>query len=434
MKRLLVAALFAPALLNAQAFGDQPRIISLDEAVGLAQRNAPAAVQARGQLRQSEASVHGSYAAFIPSISVSAGNAYAPGAQRQIFNPNTGQVETVDGSWSGSTGLSASLNLFDGGRRLHDLRTARAQVDVAEANEVTQEFRVALDVKQAFFSALAARELLAAAQAQLEQAEQQMRAASARVAAGAATRSDSLRSAIQLGNAQLAIVTAENQLRGANATLTRLVGTDYQVTANPADTLDLDRLTVDSLTLERLALDGPTIRQTEAQVAAARAGTRAARTTYLPSIDATYSRSGSGDRRFGFGDPYNYNSNLRITASLPLFNQLQRETNRVRADVALTNAEAQRRDARLAAQQQLTQLLGSLSTAEQRVEIQQASVDAAEEDLRVQQLRYNVGASTLLDVLTSQTQLNQARAGLIQARYDYRVTKAQIEALVGREL
>jgi outer membrane protein len=48
--------------------------------------------------------------------------------------------------------------------------------------------------------------------------------------------------------------------------------------------------------------------------------------------------------------------------------------------------------------------------------------------------RYSVGGSTLLDVLASQTQLDQARRDLIRARYDQRVAKAQIEALIGREL
>ncbi len=434
MRRLLLSAILAPALLHAQSAGEEPRIITLDEAVSLAQRNAPAAVQARGQLRTADATVRSSYASFIPNLSVSAGNVYTATTAQQIVD-ESGQVRAVgDGSWRGNTGFSASLNLFDGGRRFQDIRSARANVGAAEANEVAQQYRVALDVKQAYYSALAARESMGAARAQLEQAEQQLRAATARVAAGAATRSDSLRSAIQVSNAHLALLTAENQLRSANATLTRLVATPFEVTPSPADTLSLDRLSVDSLTLRRMAEEGPAVRQADAQVVASRAAARATRTTYLPSIDVSYSRGGVGDTRLGFGDPYNYTTNWRITASLPLFNQLQRESNRVRADVALTNAEALRRDTEFAARQQLTQLYGALQTAEQRVLIQQETVDASDEDLRVQQQRYNVGASTLLDVLTSQTQLNQARAALIAARFDYRVAKAQIEALIGREL
>ena len=66
--------------------------------------------------------------------------------------------------------------------------------------------------------------------------------------------------------------------------------------------------------------------------------------------------------------------------------------------------------------------------------IQQASLDASKEDLRVQQQRYALGASTLLDVLTSQTTLDGARSALIQARQDVRVARAQLEALVGRDL
>jgi outer membrane protein len=120
--------------------------------------------------------------------------------------------------------------------------------------------------------------------------------------------------------------------------------------------------------------------------------------------------------------------------NFPLFNNFNREDQIVRARVAEDNAAAQLRDARLAAQQNIIQQLGALRTAEERIRIQQASVLAAQEDLRVQQQRYALGASTLLDLLTSQSQLNQARAALIQARQDYRIARAQIEAIIGRDL
>jgi outer membrane protein len=283
---------------------------------------------------------------------------------------------------------------------------------------------------------LAARESESAALAQLEQAQQQLRAATARVTAGVATKSDSLRSLIQVGNAELALETARNDLRVANAALTRLVGTNELVTANPADTLgEMGPLVIDSVSLYSMAISGPVVAQAEANLGAARASRRAANTRYLPTINASYQRGGSGTGRFGLGDDsYNYSGALRLSLNFPLFNQFSREDAIVRASVAQDNAQAALRDSRLAAQQNLTQHLGALQLAERRIQIQQASVEAAEEDLRVQQQRYALGASTLLDLLTSQTTLNQARAALIAARYDYRVAKAQLEALVGREL
>jgi outer membrane protein len=409
------------------------RPIALDEAVRLAQRNAPAAVQARGQLRSGRAGIRSSYFAFVPNVSLSAGSTRQAGDR---FDPVRDEVVSGETTWQYGDGYNLNLTLFDGGRRIFDIGAARANFRAAEANEVTQEFTVALDVKREYYNVLAARESEAAAAAQLEQAEQQLRAASARVMAGVATRSDSLRSVIQVGNARLALLTARNNYNAANAALTRLVATPFVVTAMPEDTLQRVVLDVDSVRLTDLAENGPAVRQAQAQHSAARAAERAARTPYLPTISANYNwgRSASASSLEIGGDPLIKSNSLRLNVSFPVFDQFRREEAVVRASVAEDNARAALRDARLASQQQLIQFVGSLRTAEERVGIQTASVAAAEEDLRVQSQRYAVGASTLLDVLTSQTQLNQARSDLIQARYDYRIAKAQIEALIGRTL
>jgi len=434
----LIAVLAPAANARGQAMSsDGARPITLDDAVRLAQRNAPAAVQARGQERQSRANVRGAYAAFIPNITASLGR------QQQFLGDGVGTRTNAAGERvelandpTYNSGLAFSVDLFDGGRRFYELSAARAGVGAADATALAQQFTVALSVNEQYFNALAARESQAAARAQLEQAQQQFRASVARVAAGVATMSDSLRSVIQVGNARLALLTAENELRSANAALTRLVGSETIVTADPADTLPgATAATIDSAELSALALRGPAVRQAEANLAAARVQRRSARAPYLPSISASYSRNGNGFGRFGLGDnSYAYNGSLSFRLSYPLFNQLTREVQVVRADIAEDVAEAQARDARLLATQTLTQTLGAVRTAQERVEIQQSSVAAAVEDLRVQQQRYAVGASTLLDVLTSQTQLNQARSALIGARYDLRVARAQIEALVGRRL
>lgn len=434
-----LGVLLAAGVSTAAAQEGAARPISLDEAVRLAQRNAPAAVQARGQERASRAGVTSAYAAFIPNLSVSMGGVrqFTGEGSRTRFNAQTGATEVVPAEpWTYSNGLSLNVDLFDGGRRFADLRTARANVGAAEAAEIGNRFAVALDVQQQYYAVLAARESEAAARAQLAEAEQALRAATARVAAGAATKSDSLRSAILVGNARLALLTAETALRDGNAALTRLVAAPEPVTASPADTLVTPDVALDSAALAALARQGPAVRQAEAQRSAAAAGVRAARAPYLPSVSASYSRGGSGfDPRFGYGDdPYNYQGSLRLGLSYPLFNQYAREEGVVRARVSEESADAVLRDTRLGAEQQVVQAVGAIRTAQARIAIQQSSVLAAEEDLRVQRQRYALGASTLLDVLTSQTQLTTARTQLIQARFDARVARAQLEASVGRRL
>ncbi|HXV18338.1 MAG TPA: TolC family protein, partial [Gemmatimonadaceae bacterium] len=275
-----------------------------------------------------------------------------------------------------------------------------------------------------------------AAQAQIQQADQQLKASSLRLRAGAATVSDSLRSAVALGNARLALLTAENNLRIANETLTRLVASPTTVTATASDTVDQQVVIPNMSELEQLVNKAPSIQQADAQLAAAHASVRSAKTAFLPSISMNFNRGGSGlDPQFGIGDKrYAYNQNLSFSLNFPLFNNLNREVTVARAAVAEDVASVQARDARLLARQTLVQSVAQMKTAQEQVSIQVQTVAAATEDLRVQQRRYELGATTLLDLLTSETQLDTARTALIRARYDYRVAKAQLEALIGRDL
>ncbi len=438
--RVAAVLLLFPGVLAAQATPapGEARPISLDDAVRLAHQNAPALVQARGAQRSAAAQVRRNKATFLPNLNFSTSSSNQQGAT--YFQ---GQLVPLQGNpWSFSNTISANLELFDGGQRFADLAAARATEDAAEAGEVNQRFGVALQVKQQYYAVLAQREAEAAARQQLEQAEQQLAVAAARLAAGSAPKSDSLRTAIQVSNARLAVLQAQTNIANANASLTRLVGTPYAVTAGAPEDEPADApAPLDSAVLARLADDAPAVRQAQAQLEASRASVRSARTAYWPSVTTSYSYS-SNQSSSGFqagnlwlltGENPN-RKQFSINLSYPLFNQLQRETSVVTADVQARNAEAQLRDARLAAQQSLAQALGTLGLAQERIRIQQETVVSAEEDLRVQTERYELGAATLLDVLTSQTTLNQARLALIQARFDARIARAQLEAIVGQDL
>lgn len=434
LRASIAGALFLiPAVVVAQTVDTAATPISLSEAILMAQRNAPSAVQARGSISTSEASVKQSYAAFLPTFSVSANRQNQNGDRFDTQGnlvPFTGQPTNY------STGLSSSLQLFDGGRRFFDVKRSKADVNAAEAGETASRFQIALQVKQQYYNILAARESQSAAEAQIQQTEQQLRSASLRLRAGAATVSDSLRSAVLLGNARLAALTALNSLQLGNATLTRLVASARPVTALASDTVD-QRPEIPTLAeLEPLMQNAPSVQQADAQLASAHASLRSAKTAFLPTVNMNFSRSGSGlDPKFGIGDKrYAYNQNLSFSLNFPLFNNLNREVNVARAIVAEDVAEATLRDAKFLARQTLVQSLGQMRIAREQVDIQMQTVAAATEDLRVQQRRYDLGATTLLDFLTSQTQLDNARTALIRARYDYRVAKAQLEALIGRDL
>jgi outer membrane protein len=417
--------------------GPPPHPITLEEAVAMARRNALEVIQAEGQRRISDAEVRSAYAAFLPSVSISAGATRQLPSEGNHTRIQDGQVITVPTDpWSSSVSLGASVVLFDGGRRIFDLKQARVRQVSAGIGAESQQYTTTLAVKQQFFDVLAARESEAAALTQLAQAQQQQRAANARVRARNATRSDSLRAAIQVRSAEQSVRDARDAAEVAGAVLTRLVGSSDPVTAATDDSLSPGDLAAGEAELRAWAERGPAVRQAEQSLAAAQAARSGAWAAYLPTVSASYSRGGSGTSSgLGLsGTDFSYSGSMRLSLSLPIFNQLQREGQSTQAEVALQNARAVLRDAPLSAREEITRLLVAFRSARDRVVSQELNVETAQEDLRVQELRYGEGSSTLLDLLTSQTQLDQARRDLIRARYDRRVAKAQLEALVGRDL
>lgn len=404
----------------------QVRSVTLEEAIELALRAQPNVVRARSDVDVARATQREALGNWFPSLSASSGWSTNSATR---FDPNTQRTVTA-ASTSYSAGLSASLELFDGFRRPALNRAASAGTESAEAALVNQEFQVILQTKQAFFNALAAAELVRVSETRIERATQQLKIAKDKLAAGSATRSDTLRALVELGNARLQLLNAQAQLATAEANLGRLVGVDGPV--RPVADSSVFRLgELDTAALrDEARRNSPAVRLAEAQARAAAAQVAVSRAQYFPSITASYSQSFAGNSL----DALNNTWSARLSLSWPLFNGFSRELGLSRSLAAREAAEVQAADARRQVDAQLTQYLAAFNAARQQLVIAEASRAAAEEDLRVQQERYRLGAATILDVLTSQVNLDQAEVDLVQARLNLLLAKAQLEALIGREL
>ncbi len=428
-------ALALPALAAAQEPTGGATPVSLADAVRQAQANSPFTVQARSASRVASANVKSALAQFLPSVGLGQSASRYSGAtyfQGQLI-PLTGNP------WSLGKGYSANLSLFDGGSRVLDYRAARANLAAADQNQVIQQYTIALNVKQQYFNVLAAREAQAAAEQQVAEANEQMAVTEAKVAGGAMSRADSLSSAVAVGQAKLALVTAQGALVTANAALSRLVGGPREVTAEASDTALVPTIGPDSAALVRLALEGPAVQQATQVERASRSSWWASLSAYLPTLTVSYSSiSGFTAPQFvlGGGSKLNGSSNqfLSYSLSYSVFDNFRREASVVQNGTASDNAKAQLADARLAARENLAQYLAQFRTAEQTIELQRLQIEAAEENVAAKDAQYRAGAAALIDVLTQQTALAAARQALIQARLNARIAKAQIEAIIGKDL
>jgi outer membrane protein len=405
-----------------------PAEVTITEAVRRALQVQPAIVQARGDASNADAQRLAAYGAFIPSVSVNSA----------AFRQNQGSIVNgfpVPGSrYQYSTGLSLSLDLFDGLRRFQRLREAGATVSAADAGYINQRFQVTLQTKQAFYNALATEDLVRVAEAQVRRAQQELQISIDKLHAGSATRSDSLRSTVDYGNARIALLQAQANLATAQANLGRQIGVDGPVRAIPDSVLPGPP---DTSELRAAAIaNSPQVAQADAQARAAAATVWDQRSQYLPTLSLSYNTSSQGFTQPWEGfDPPNRNLNqLRFTFTWTVLNGFQREQQQTAAVVQRDVFAARAQDTRRQVSASLTQQLAALETAVAQIAIAQDNLAAATEDLRVQNERYRVGASTILDLLTSQAALTQAEVNVVQTRYNYLIARAQVEAVVGRML
>jgi outer membrane protein len=434
---MLSRGIFLSLLLSSPGWSPasaQEREVTLAEAIHLSERVQPAMVRAAADVRTSNAQRRSALGAYLPRISVSSSGSdfFSEGPAR--VDPITGElISGNSSSRSLSTSLSASLDLFTGFRRGAEMRAARAGENAAEASLIDARFEQALTTTNQFLDALAAAQLLRVREASVRRAEEQLKTAVAKLRAGSATRSDSLRSLVTLGNTRLDQITTQTELATAEANLARLIGQPGRVHA--ADDSAFYRVlpAVDTQALRVEAESkSPRIQSASAGAAAARASARASRSAYWPSLTLGANTGWNGSRATDY-DLFNQRQ-LSLSLRWNLFDGFDRELTIVQREADLDLAEASATDERLAVQAELTTRLAELDAARTRTEITQTSVAAATEDLRVQQERYRLGASTIVDLLTSQEALNQAEVDVVNARFDYLRANAQLEALIGRNL
>ncbi|HUE77666.1 MAG TPA: TolC family protein, partial [Longimicrobiales bacterium] len=384
--------------------------VTIEEAVERAHRVSPDMVQAETGLGSAEYGTRQAYASFLPSLSLSTG---ASLSSSERFDAGTG-LWVSNQSNNYSAGLSTSMDLFSGGRNLAGIRSARATVDAAEATVVTRRFAVALTAKRAYFDVLRASDLIRLNEERIRQAREQLAAAERRLQAGRATRSDVLRSRLELTNARQALLNAETQRRTAMYELGQIVGVSGPVAAAEPPSLEPEPLALTVAEMRELVeREAPVVVSAGANLGVATAGLSQARAQYFPSLGVS---GGYNWSNTDFGLEQGRTSwNTRISLSYPLFNGLQREVTVDRAHAQVAVAEARAADARRAALSDLERLVAALDLAIEELAILRESVEVATEDYRVQQERYEHGSATILELVSSQIALMQAEHDLINA-------------------
>lgn len=312
-----------------------------------------------------------------------------------------------------------------GGRSARSAQTRDALL-AADWNHNAVIQNVILSVEQAYYNYVTAGGLLAAAESTVVEVAVGLDAANERHRAGVATIADVLQARTALSQAQLTVETYRGQIattRGALATAMGLsADTEFDVTP-PALEIPTEQVTISiQQRLAEAEAKRPDLAAAHAQLAQAEARVREVKAAAWPALTL----SGSAGRfeivDSGGGTTYS----LELLASMPLFTGFAHHydvrQSEAAADVARANLQSLGQTVIL----EVWTSYYDLATAEQRVRVGDDLLDSASESRDVALGRYRAGVGTILDLLTAEAVLANARAQQLRARADWFIALAQL--------
>jgi TolC family type I secretion outer membrane protein len=390
--------------------------LTLAQVIDIALANNPATRTAWLAARAAEFAVGSARSAYFPEVDVLANATRSRSA-----------AEDARASTSIAPSVAITYLLFDFGGREAQVEQARQTLIAADFAHNATIQDVVLLVQQTYYALLDAKALLAAQEATLKERRRSLDAAEARHNAGVATIADVLQARTALSQAELTRESIEGNLRTLEGTLATEMGLPasarFELGALPLEipaariSEDVERL------IGRAVEQRPELGTARAVAERARARVQEDRAQGMPTINAVASAGqtfvgGLGTRT----TPYSAGIALRF----PLFTGWRNTYDIRRAE---TEVQIAREDLRGLEQQIGLQVWTSyfaVQTATQRLATSRDLLVSAQESANVAAERYRAGVGNILDVLTAEAALENARAQEVQARADWFVAMAQL--------
>lgn len=328
---------------------------------------------------------------------------------------NASKTEGVDMSERASTGLSASLPLYSGGRLETAIKSAELGIEVSKLEYAQAQDNLVYQVVTAYINAL---ENLATSKVDLE-TEQNLaeheKMIAAQFDAGAKAKIDLLRAQVETSNALQTAARSHASYEVALTNLAALMSTDSiaSLTVEDFEThLELgdveSYLTAAEENRPDLQADALKIEQGELNVESAKSG-------WLPSVNANVGTDLNASSNRWHITP---DASAGISASWNIF-----DSGVTRAAVDSAKLEVER--LKLAMNADLDSVHEDVVTAHKNLKIAllrlsttQKAVELAEEERYIATERYNAGEGILLDILDAEVSLSTAKKNNVSAKYD----------------
>jgi len=371
--------------------------------------------QAEARVRQSAASLRQSRALLGPTVNA------------DLSATGLSELTDIDQtSDSGSASVSGAWNPDLFGVNRATIRQAEAQLDVQRASTARLRRAILAQTARSYFQIIEADQQLGLAQENLTFLDETRRVSEARFEAGDIARSDLALAELEYENAVAGLRNQEFAARSARRALSIILGDFGSASLEVSERLpNAANLGLSALPAELLE-SRYDVRAARAAVTAELESFEATRRANWPSLRFSGRVGSSGAEVSDLFDPDFYIASLTASLSAVLFdsgrNAAQAEAAEARIDAALAAYAATVRGAVFDVNDSFDQS----ATLRQALEALERGRASAEEALALEQIKFDLGETILLDVLTVQRRVNAIRGARINT--ERRLLDAQVDA------
>ncbi len=411
--------------------------LSLEQAIERAEANEPAFVAAAAERRALLLERRDARAAFLPKAIYHAQALYTEPNGRDdrigqtanqpspVFLANNSVREYANQGVLGETVGLAQI----GAIRLADANAALATAEL----EVARRGLVAT-VVNLFYGVGAGADRLRIAMSALDEANRFVNETEKREAARESAHADVIKAELQQQQRQRELTDLKLAAEKAKIELAVLLFPDPTASYRLSPT-DAPAPLPEKAAIEAAArLNNPELRSALATIQISLGNTYAARAALFPelNINLTYGIDAPQFAKGGPDNTRNLGYSFGATLDVPVFDWLTTERrikeSRIRADAAKTVLTAAQR--RLIAD--LSEFYAEASTAQTQLASLDRSVLGARESLRLTNLRYADGESTVFEVIDAQNTLISAENAQLDGLVRYQLSLAQLQTLTGK--
>jgi outer membrane protein TolC len=328
-------------------------------------------------------------------------------------------------------GVRATQLLYDFGRTSSSIDASQYGLKVRELMTGRSKNQAALDFITAYLDLLESEKLLTVATEEVTRYEAHKKDAETRYRAGVITKNEVLQVNVTLADSRQRLLTAENlrSLRESKINSLLLKPLNDAVRPEELKTSPAAGLTLDEAWAGAEA-SRPLLKEMDAAIAAKEQSVQSARAEYLPTFYV------SGGYEY-FENKYlvhQDNWSAVVGVNVNLFSGGA-------SDFRLGMARAELRSLKLSRDKLLDTIRLEVKSAylelrssAKKMEVTKAAVEQADENLRLQQLRYKEGVGTATEVLDAVSLLTTAESNSWKALYGVRRAEAVLINAAGRDL